>query len=91
MDFVYMEKTIAILGATGSVGLQAADVAEKRGYRVDFLSANRDVSGLETLARKFKPKAVAIAVEESRHYKQIAKTAFTVSQAYNSFIYRYIM
>ena len=60
-----MEKTIAILGATGSVGLQAADVAEKRGYRVDFLSANRDVSGLETLARKFKPKAVAIACSDA--------------------------
>ena len=58
-------KKIAILGASGSVGLQAADVAEKRGYSVDFLSANRDTSALETLARKFKPKAVAMADEAS--------------------------
>ena len=36
-----MEKTVAILGATGSVGLQALDVAEKRGFRVDFISANK--------------------------------------------------
>lgn len=60
-----MEKTIAILGATGSVGLQAADVAAGRGYRVDFLSANRDVSGLEALARRLRPRAVAMASEEA--------------------------
>lgn len=60
-----MEKTIAILGATGSVGLQAADVAEKRGFKVDFISANRDASGIEALARKFSPKYVAMADESS--------------------------
>lgn len=56
-------KKIAILGATGSVGLQAADVAENRGYKVDFLSANRDVKGVEALARRLNPKAVAMADE----------------------------
>lgn len=34
-------KKIAILGATGSVGTQAQDVALMRGYGVDFLSSNR--------------------------------------------------
>ena len=56
-----MSKTISILGATGSVGLQAADVAEARGYRVDFMSANRDATKMENLVRKFSPKAVAMA------------------------------
>ncbi len=56
-----MRKTIAILGATGSVGLQAADVADSRGYRVDFMSANRDFAVMENLVRKFSPKAVAMA------------------------------
>ena len=28
-----MKKTIAVLGATGSVGAQALDVASKRGYK----------------------------------------------------------
>lgn len=56
-----MSKTIAILGATGSVGLQAADVADSRGYRVDFMSANRDFAVMENLVRKFSPKAVAMA------------------------------
>ena len=32
-------KTIAVLGATGSVGMQALDVARARGYSVDFISA----------------------------------------------------
>jgi 1-deoxy-D-xylulose-5-phosphate reductoisomerase len=60
-----MNKTIAILGATGSVGLQAADVAEKRGFKVDFMSANRDTFAMEALARKFSPKYVAMADEPS--------------------------
>lgn len=60
-----MSKTIAILGATGSVGTQAADVAEKRGFKVDFMSANRDVLAMETLARKLSPKCVAMADESA--------------------------
>ncbi len=60
-----MSKIISILGVTGSVGRQAADVAEQRGYTVDFMSANRDARGTEELARKFSPKAVAMADESA--------------------------
>lgn len=60
-----MKKTVAILGATGSVGMQALDVARARGYRVDFLSANRDASQMESLAREFSPPAVAMADESA--------------------------
>ena len=56
-----MQRTIAVLGATGSVGMQALDVARSRGYRVDFLSANRDVSAMESAARELLPIAVAMA------------------------------
>lgn len=56
-----MKKTIAILGATGSVGMQAIDVAEKRGYAVDFMSANRDSKGMEEASRRLHPKTVAMA------------------------------
>ena len=45
-----MQKNIAILGATGSVGMQALDVAEKRGFRVDFISANQNVSKTEEIS-----------------------------------------
>ena len=60
-----MSKRISILGATGSVGLQAVDVAAKRGYAVDFISANSDASGIEDVARKLSPTAVAMADEKA--------------------------
>ena len=58
-----MSKIISVLGATGSVGRQALDVARERGFLVDFLSANRDVAALEESAREFHPRAVAMADE----------------------------
>ena len=60
-----MNKTISVLGATGSVGRQALDVARDRGYRVDFLSANSDAVSLEKYAREFSPSAVAMADENA--------------------------
>ena len=56
-----MNKTVSILGATGSVGLQAIDVARARGYGIDTLTANRDVKSVEALAREFYPRTVAMA------------------------------
>ena len=56
-----MSKTIAILGATGSVGRQAIDVALSRGYKVDLLTANRDCLAAEEAARKLLPKTVVMA------------------------------
>ena len=58
-----MEKTVAILGATGSVGMQALDVCEKRGFEVDFISANKSADEAEKIARKFKPRLVAMSDE----------------------------
>lgn len=58
-----MEKIISVLGATGSVGKQALDVARERGFFVDFLSANRDSALLESYAREFRPNTVAMADE----------------------------
>ena len=60
-----MNKRISILGVTGSVGLQAVDVAAKRGYTVDFISANSDVSGVENIARRLSPSSVAMAEEKA--------------------------
>ena len=45
-------RTISVLGATGSVGKQALDVARERGYSVDFLCADRDSRSIEALARE---------------------------------------
>lgn len=60
-----MTKKIAILGATGSVGLQAQNVARKRGYKIDLITANRDVRGLEAAAREFSPKYAVLADTEA--------------------------
>ena len=54
-------KVIAVLGATGSVGTQALDVARARGYKVDLLYANRDVETMARLAAEFMPKTVIMA------------------------------
>ena len=58
-----MNKTVSILGATGSVGIQALSVAKERGYKVSFLSGNRNVTEMERAARAHKPSAVAMANE----------------------------
>ncbi len=60
-----MNKKIAVLGASGSVGNQALDVARAGGYKVDFLSANKDALFMENAAREFKPAAVAMADEKA--------------------------
>jgi len=58
-----MAKIISVLGAGGSVGRQALDVARSRGFSVDFLCANRDAEAMESFAREFKPTRVAMADE----------------------------
>ena len=61
----FSEKTIAVLGATGSVGTQALDVARSRGYNVDFISAGKNVALAESLSREFGVRFVAMADESA--------------------------
>ena len=56
-----MGKIVSILGATGSVGQQALDVARKKKYKVDFISAGKRVREAENICREFMPRAVAMA------------------------------
>ncbi len=58
-----MTKTIAVLGATGSVGRQALDVALSRGYRVDYMSVGKNTALAEELARLHAPRLLAVADE----------------------------
>jgi 1-deoxy-D-xylulose-5-phosphate reductoisomerase len=58
---IIMTKTVAILGATGSVGMQALEVARAGGYRIDFISAGHNSALAERIAREFRPAAVAMA------------------------------
>ena len=56
-------KDIVILGSTGSIGTQALEVARQNGYRVRALAAGSDIELLESQAREFKPRCVAVANE----------------------------
>lgn len=56
-----MKKTIAVLGSTGSIGVQSLDVAEKSDYTVDAVTAHRDFRKLEEQIRKFKPRFAALS------------------------------
>ncbi len=55
-----MNKTISILGSTGSIGTQSLEVCEKHGFNVTALSANNNIELLEKQARKFNSKYVCI-------------------------------
>lgn len=58
-----MSKTISLLGATGSIGLQALDVAEKLQYSVAAMAAGSRVEPFEEQIRKWRPALVAMADE----------------------------
>lgn len=54
-------KRLIILGSTGSIGVQALEVAERNGYKVTALAAGKNTELLEKQARKFKPDIVAVS------------------------------
>ena len=57
-------KDIVILGATGSIGEQALEVARSGGYRVLGIAAGSNIEKLEAAAREFSVKAVGVFNEE---------------------------
>ncbi|MGY8988506.1 MAG: 1-deoxy-D-xylulose-5-phosphate reductoisomerase [Flavobacteriales bacterium] len=61
-----MKKNIAILGSTGSIGVQALEVIKVHTdlFNVEVLTANNNSSLLISQAKKFKPNAVVIVNEK---------------------------
>lgn len=55
-----MEKTVSVLGSTGSIGLQTLDVVRGLGLRVCALAAHSSVGLLEDQIREFKPRLAAV-------------------------------
>jgi 1-deoxy-D-xylulose-5-phosphate reductoisomerase len=64
-----MQRSVTILGATGSVGRSTLDLIGRAPdrFRVKALTAHRDVDGLAELARQHRPEEVVIA-EHSLQY-----------------------
>jgi 1-deoxy-D-xylulose-5-phosphate reductoisomerase len=58
-------KRMLILGATGSVGEQAIDVARKEGARLTGISANKNVLRTEEIAREFDCEYCVMADESA--------------------------
>ncbi len=60
-----MTKTLAVLGSTGSIGVQALEVAELMGFEVQALTANSRTDIIEEQIRKFAPRIAAVADEKA--------------------------
>ena len=75
-----MSHTLTVLGSTGSIGTQTLEAAELLGLPIIALTANKNAKLLEAQARKFTPKAVALADKEAaRDLKtRLADTAVQV-------------
>lgn len=58
-----MTKTLAVLGSTGSIGVQALEVAQLMGFEIEALTANSRTDILEEQVRKFSPRVAAVADE----------------------------
>ncbi len=76
-----MSKSIVILGATGSIGEQALDVARKGDYRVLGLAAGSNIDKLEAAAREFSVQAVAL-FDENKARELKARLSDTDIQVY---------
>ncbi len=59
-----MTKSLAILGSTGSIGVQSLDVCRKCGYSVKALTAFSSTDTIEAQAREFRPEVVALVDEK---------------------------
>ena len=68
---IMTEKTLTILGSTGSIGRQTLEVAEPLGMEIRALTANSNIELLEEQIRKYRP-AVA-AVYEEKAAEQLAE------------------
>ena len=58
-------KKIAVLGSTGSIGVQALEVARHCGFEVTALAAGRNTELIEAQAREFKPRIAAVYDREA--------------------------
>ena len=58
-------KRMVILGSTGSVGQQGADVAKRHGILVEGICAGRNITVLEQQIRTFSPAYCAVVDPEA--------------------------
>ena len=59
-----MTESVAVLGSTGSIGVQTLDICRKLNIRVDALSAGGNTDILEKQIREFRPSFCGVADEK---------------------------
>lgn len=64
MKSIY-QKSITVLGSTGSVGTQALDVARAQSVKVDAICGAKSISLLEEQIREFSPEVCAVLDESA--------------------------
>ena len=67
-----INKSVSVLGSTGSVGTQVLDVCRRLGARVEFIAAGSNISLLESQIREFKPAYCAVTNEKKAGELKIA-------------------
>ncbi len=74
------EKSIAILGSTGSVGKQSVEVAASFGLKVDLLTASSSVEEIEAQARLLNPSVCVLTNEQAANAlkEKLADTSIKV-------------
>ena len=65
-----MQKQVAILGSTGSIGTQTLEVIERNPdhFKLEILTARNNADALIAQSRKFLPNHVVISNEDKYHY-----------------------
>lgn len=81
-------KKIAILGSTGSIGVQTMDVIRQNpeSYSVSCLSCSRSINKIEEQIAEFKPEYVAVSREEDAAYLQNKFKGLTVGYGKDALI-----
>ncbi len=69
-------KSLTLLGSTGSIGTQALEVARQSGYKINALTANKNVKLLEEQIREFSPK-FAVLTDQKAYNELKTKIADT--------------
>ena len=60
-----MIKSLAVLGSTGSIGVQALEVARLHNLKIEALTAGSNVDIIENQIREFSPAVAALADEKA--------------------------
>ncbi len=71
------QRTLTILGSTGSIGKQALEVVSSLGemYKIGYLTVNKNIAELEKQAMQYSP--IGVVVKEEKYYKEfVASTSF---------------